>query len=208
MGEIKPIPTHYNGYHFRSRLEARWAVFFDAVGIKYEYEPEGFEANGVRYLPDFYLPDADRWIEIKGKKLSKNEIEKCSAFCETQDRDGVKFTVFIGQPFDLIVGMRPSSKNAGNVEIVFNPDDAVLMGIKGFSYQWKNYDIIHNPGGKLEHIENDKMLFVCPDLCEEEILTRFMPMIWHDANVTKKALIIGALKARQARFEHGETPTI
>lgn len=25
---IKPIETIYNGYHFRSRLEARWAVFF------------------------------------------------------------------------------------------------------------------------------------------------------------------------------------
>ncbi len=39
--EIKAIDTVYNGYKFRSRLEARWAVFFDAAGIKYEYEPEG-----------------------------------------------------------------------------------------------------------------------------------------------------------------------
>ena len=43
MNEIKAIETEYNGYRFRSRLEARWAVFFDAMGIKYEYEPEGFE---------------------------------------------------------------------------------------------------------------------------------------------------------------------
>ena len=38
--DIKPIETVYNGYRFRSRLEARWAVFFDAAGIEYEYEPE------------------------------------------------------------------------------------------------------------------------------------------------------------------------
>ena len=36
---IKPIETIYKGYRFRSRLEARWAVFFDALGIEYEYEP-------------------------------------------------------------------------------------------------------------------------------------------------------------------------
>ena len=58
---IKPIETVYNGYRFRSRLEARWAVFFDAAGIKYQYESEGFEVNPygdtpIRYLPDFYLP--------------------------------------------------------------------------------------------------------------------------------------------------------
>ena len=43
MSEIKAIETVYNGYRFRSRLEARWAVFFEAAGIEYEYEPEGFE---------------------------------------------------------------------------------------------------------------------------------------------------------------------
>ena len=42
---IKPIETIYNGYRFRSRLEARWAVFFDKIGIKYQYEPEGYEVD-------------------------------------------------------------------------------------------------------------------------------------------------------------------
>lgn len=52
--EIKAIETEYNGYRFRSRLEARWAVFFDSLGVKYEYEPEGFILpSGKRYLPDF-----------------------------------------------------------------------------------------------------------------------------------------------------------
>lgn len=54
---IKAIETQYKGYRFRSRLEARWAVFFDALGIAWEYEPEGFElSDGTWYLPDFYLP--------------------------------------------------------------------------------------------------------------------------------------------------------
>lgn len=66
MEAIKAIETIYNGYRFRSRLEARWAVFFDSGKIKYEYEPEGFELpNGTRYLPDFYLPDFDTYAEVK-----------------------------------------------------------------------------------------------------------------------------------------------
>lgn len=63
---VKAIDTEYNGYKFRSRLEARWAVFFDAVGCKYEYEVEGYELeDGVKYLPDFYLPEYDTYVEIK-----------------------------------------------------------------------------------------------------------------------------------------------
>ena len=53
---MKAIETRYKGYRFRSRLEARWAVFFDALELDWEYEPEGFELDvGTRYLPDFWL---------------------------------------------------------------------------------------------------------------------------------------------------------
>lgn len=61
----KAIETEYDGYRFRSRLEARWAVFFNAAGIRYQYEPEGFDVDGVWYLPDFYLPDFDVYCEVK-----------------------------------------------------------------------------------------------------------------------------------------------
>jgi hypothetical protein len=56
MSEIKAIETNYRGRKFRSRLEARWAIFFDGLGIEWEYEPEGFTLpSGKRYLPDFLL---------------------------------------------------------------------------------------------------------------------------------------------------------
>ena len=59
---------------FRSRLEARWAVFFDALGIRWLYEPEAFELpSGARYLPDFYLPDLKRWVEVKPEFAWENE---------------------------------------------------------------------------------------------------------------------------------------
>lgn len=63
---LKPIETVYKGYKFRSRLEARWAVFFDEMGVEWEYEPQGFEfGNGLKYLPDFHLPKGDLFVEIK-----------------------------------------------------------------------------------------------------------------------------------------------
>ena len=76
MSNIKPIETVYNGYRFRSRLEARWAVFFDTAGIPYQYEPEGFVLeDGTHYLPDFYLPWFKCYVEIKPSGL-QSEIDK------------------------------------------------------------------------------------------------------------------------------------
>lgn len=75
---MNAIETEYNGYRFRSRLEARWAVFFDALGIKYIYEPEGFIfSDGTKYLPDFYLPDANEFFEVKGimDDIDRHKIE-------------------------------------------------------------------------------------------------------------------------------------
>jgi len=97
MRKAKAIDTVYNGYKFRSRLEARWAVFFDALDIKYDYEPEGFElSDGIRYLPDFWLPEFDLWVEIKPEGEPK-DIEKQKAVLLA---DGTGFPVYIvaGQP--------------------------------------------------------------------------------------------------------------
>ena len=72
---MKAIETVYSGVRFRSRLEARWAVFFDALGIKWEYEPEGYELkDGTRYLPDFLV----RWpsdIPFDGRTRAYVEIK-------------------------------------------------------------------------------------------------------------------------------------
>lgn len=54
---MEAIQTHYGEYYFRSRLEARWAYFFDICKITYYYESEGFKDDGNMYLPDFHLPD-------------------------------------------------------------------------------------------------------------------------------------------------------
>ena len=98
---MKIIETKYKGYHFRSRLEARWAVFFDELGVKWEYEPEGFELpNGKYYLPDFRVwcygfryyerPHSDfdievpiyLYIEVKGH-MSPEAADKINEFAKS-----------------------------------------------------------------------------------------------------------------------------
>jgi hypothetical protein len=63
---IPAIETRYGGYRFRSRLEARWAVFFDHMHIAWQYEPQGFIVAGRPYLPDFLLTECGTWVEVKG----------------------------------------------------------------------------------------------------------------------------------------------
>lgn len=69
---IKPIETQYAGRRFRSRLEARWATFFDHLEVEWEYEPDGFETSAGRYLPDFRISIPQmkdyghrQWFEVK-----------------------------------------------------------------------------------------------------------------------------------------------
>lgn len=60
---IPPIETKYAGVRFRSRLEARWAVFFDELGVSWEYEPESYRSSDGRvYIPDFRL-------QLRGREL-------------------------------------------------------------------------------------------------------------------------------------------
>jgi hypothetical protein len=78
MPAFSAVETAWNGYRFRSRLEARWAVFFDSLGIDFQYEPEGFQLpNGQWYLPDFLLPHTQTWAEVKPLPLTPDEYWKC-----------------------------------------------------------------------------------------------------------------------------------
>ena len=76
---LQPIETRYQGYNFRSRLEARWAVFFDRLNLHWEYEKEGFYIDNVMYLPDFFVRSehGEGWfIEVKGDMSDSDSIRK------------------------------------------------------------------------------------------------------------------------------------
>ena len=102
---MKAIETRYNGWFFRSRLEARWAVYFDSIGIKYEYEPEGYELPSGWYLPDFWLPQVRMFAEVKRDGGFDNlAIMKCK-----------ELAISTGKPCLLLEGV-PSLKEYYSVE--------------------------------------------------------------------------------------------
>ena len=85
-----PIMTRYKGYRFRSRTEARWAVYLDKAQIIWEYEPQGYcLENGELYLPDFWLPRDGAFLEVKPgdddprvAKFTVGEKRKALELCE------------------------------------------------------------------------------------------------------------------------------
>lgn len=79
---LQAIETRYKGYRFRSRLEARWAVFFDALSVRWEYEREGYNLGSAGwYLPDFWLP-MNWWVEVKGQQPTRDELHKAAVLTD------------------------------------------------------------------------------------------------------------------------------
>ena len=120
----RAIETRYRGRRFRSRLEARYAVLFDHLGIKWDYEPEGFELKGgFRYLPDFFLPlpggdgRSGYWVEIKPTDPTPDEVYKALALAA---ETGHVVHVFVGSPGE---GRAFSTDARG---VTFNGSDAGL----------------------------------------------------------------------------------
>lgn len=198
MGDFKPIETIYNGYRFRSRLEARWAVFFDALGIKYEYEPEGFVlSDGTHYLPDFYLPQFDCYMEIKRKELDFSERKEA----ERKISDGMKTDTWAGiicygDPYDHELRLFCQEYNdssggsyEGNVVIGLMPDTQEPMLFAWSDTRDRTF---------ISTFKKHKEILVKTDTNYEYL----------DNPYVTQRVIDAELKARQARFEHGETPTI
>ena len=151
--QLRPIETTYNGYRFRSRQEARWAILLDAMGIQYRYETEGFLFGGLKYLPDFYLPRLDLWLEIKGKTPDELEFEKASRLAQ-----GGKTVLLFWCEFE------PLSFYEDNLAFFTDPAD-VFRSYRGIA-----------------------------------------PLLLGALTWDRDKLYSALGQARQARFEHGETP--
>lgn len=100
---LKPIPTSWGGVRFRSRLEARWAVFFDFLHIPWEYEPQGFDiGDGQAYLPDFILGMGQLiWAEVKPSvSADPDGVARWRKFLSLQPlgTDGYLLTSMTGSP--------------------------------------------------------------------------------------------------------------
>ncbi|MHB1453946.1 MAG: PDDEXK family nuclease [Saccharofermentanales bacterium] len=196
MRNIKAIQTQYKGYLFRSRLEARWAVFFDACGVEYEYEPEGYDlGNGLMYLPDFLLHGVDGrdggdiFVEVKGQ-MTDGDAKKINRFAqlgmENPDQYGKSETAI------LVVGKIPEGNNINEItQYISNNaynDYGNWPNVFNFETIDGDYFAAHpgiNQDGKFELFGDDS-----------SYLSSMNPA------ATERAYRL----ARHARFEHGQTP--
>jgi hypothetical protein len=116
---IKAIETVYKGYRFRSRLEARWAVFFDALDVAWEYEKEGYDLGAVGwYLPDFWLPDLGMWAEVKAAPFDATEEAKARALAEGT---GAQVLMLVGTPtYTVYWAICPGDEFGGRINYILD----------------------------------------------------------------------------------------
>jgi hypothetical protein len=175
---IKAIETQYKGYRFRSRLEARWAVFFDAIGWPWDYEPEGFTWHERSYLPDFVCQlNIPFYFEIK-RRYSIDE--------KPQALD------VLGQWFDFAIHFVNAERGA---ILVFG---SPWIDMAAWVASWDN------EAGRLR-IEENVFLDQCPCCEKPSLLTvgkEVKRTFWNAPKFNRRPYE----RARSARFEHGETP--
>ena len=144
---MKIIETSYKGYKFRSRLEARWAVFFDTCGVKWEYEPEGFDlGNGIWYLPDFLLNDVytkyvsgtpiNLWVEVKGVMTEQDAIKIKKFALSNEDYTGNKSDGYsLENPIILLLGI-PTGKDF--FDLMYDMQEMsssnIIRGVEAFDF--------------------------------------------------------------------------
>jgi hypothetical protein len=204
-------------------------VFFDAANIEYQYEPEGFEFDGIKYLPDFYIPYYNLYVEIKGQKPTEEEINKVYGIAKHKD-----ISLFIGQPLVENNGKLEINKPYySNIIIRHNlhTDDLLQEFFVGEICGDKanlKCPICGNKKIKLRHFHEYEVKEIevagfnfstlCGNGCEcvfhlesfgedSELLLCFATIQidnFLEAENNNNRLIQPALKARQARFEHGE----
>lgn len=223
---IQSIETRYAGCRFRSRLEARHAVFFESVGIPWLYEPEGFVLpDGSWYLPDFLLyPDDERhrfWVEVKARTPGDDEIEKCRQLAvvtgvSTYLHFDPQFRAAPAQPgvtyMDFFDDVAWEEDNDGDVRYIEVPkpwkrqlSSTAFLLTKGMAPDhrhrpapWWWTDCPHC--GRIV-LKLHGQVGWCPFLPDDEVdVETLIPSFRHRSH----RLLGGYAAARSARFEYGE----
>lgn len=193
-----PLETRYGGCRFRSRLEARWAVFFTRLGLEWEYEPQGFVVGREfgrprNYLPDFYLPTLGLYLEVK------------PAAADQVDPDGVgRFEDFAGE----VATQWDHDRAAMLCGPIPDPDTVDRDGPPRASRWYEagayitgdwHYAWCACPSGEHFDIQFEarggRILCGCPRIADDRYRTG-----------NNSRILNAYAAARSARFEHGEGP--
>jgi len=189
---IKPIETRYKGYRFRSRLEARWAVFFDALGIEWEYEKEGYDLGDAGwYLPDFWLPCVEAYVEIKASShAAQVDYQKYMSMSEK---------------YNLIVTV--ALPNPGSGEI-FREPHAILFAPSGrhafrFAYADRVIGVCGTKNNGWSLWDGKSSFCIHKENKLDEVARTILMMLCENTRIIK-----AFRQANEARFEHGESPEV
>lgn len=200
---MNAIETEYKGYLFRSRLEARWAVFFDALGIEWKYETEGFEIGDHRYLPDFWLPGSEMWVEVKGdpEGLRKEHARMAAVLGPRSPLPGFAD----GKTGLLVLGDVPEAVSG---ETILHPcltrASGVLARTWGFFIQRKDDSATFHADREQSLIYLLFGKYAWADPLEVPESTAWSVEPWHLETRGGFQLVQDAYRAaRRARFEHG-----
>lgn len=193
---IKAIETLYKGYRFRSRLEARWAVFFDALGVKWEYEKQGYALPSGCYLPDFWLPDLNMWVEIKPVSPTAEELSLCSELGHATDR---AVSILVGVPGEelMLVYCSDSTDGGGGTEW-WDSETGWCNPAPHWSFDQEGGFCICSGNNHSSRSftspnwDSWSRIFTVRECC-------------HDRAAANR-LYTAYTSARSVRFEHGETP--
>ena len=63
------------GHYVRSSWERKFGIFLKENNIEYQYEPRRFDLKDCFYLPDFYIPSLDCFIELTGYSRPKKKYK-------------------------------------------------------------------------------------------------------------------------------------
>lgn len=204
---IKAIETRYAGCRFRSRLEARWAVFFDTLGIQWEYEPEGFETAAGPYLPDFCieLPAGQTlWFEVKPDGAPSDPRHRALV-----EESGIPLVVARGLPRSYRDQQRESycGKDSGSPLYALWPEQgeafAAFVGAEWGLDLGPDlvYELHYNAEEMWDHLNKDRRWV--QEAPETVHLALYAPHVWTPCD--SRDVDAAYTAARSARFEHGES---
>ena len=204
LEKTRAIETNYMGCRFRSRLEARWAVFFDSLGWDWEYEKQGYtigwrEDDEIPWLPDFEIvtPSGQHfYVEVKGDRNFFADGEWLERFDYNGGPPGFQNCGWSGKynaehkPL-LLLGNIPRF-DGENINFYV----ALIVhykGVQGYQAKLTQQELFPEPCFAWDNIGSGNGI---PDF-----------QMGCDRSYTSDRAVLRALRAASgARFEHGEKP--
>jgi len=185
---MRTIETTYRGCRFRSRTEARWAVFFDGLNLRWEYEEEGYILSTAGcYLPDFRLtPPTNETIycEVNSDGADDFDDQEVGKLREFASASRCKVVLLTGGPDcraynQILPNSRPNSFTAA----FFRDYEPYIVTVDAYWFQVLKLD---SSTGRL-HFDFDERTM---------------------RNSFGRGYVDALYAARGARFEHGESPSV